>query len=189
MRVYSCVYSRHATQLGRTREGVHVWRRAGAPCQGRGTRLTSLRDPNECAAAGYVHLTVRGFSWTLCRSSLATLATWRLRNARCACRASPSQTMMARNGSWTASSASARSVRRPKRQTVAAATGTHAPTPVEQHGALGGQSAAAAGDAASAGGDGESVAASPPSSAVIHIFVLYFDTTSVNIYSPVMDEG
>ena len=76
-----------------------------------------------------------------------------------------------------------------KAQTVAAATGTHAPTPVEQHGALGGQSAAAAGDAASAGGDGEFVAASPPSSAVIHIFVSYFDTTSVNIYSPVMDEG
>ena len=69
-----------------------------------------------------------------------------------------------------------------KAQTVAVATGTHAPTPVEQHGALGGQSAAAA-------GDGESVAASPPSSAVIHIFVSYFDTTSVNIYSPVMDEG
>jgi len=69
-----------------------------------------------------------------------------------------------------------------KAQTVAAATGTHAPTPVEQHGALGGQSAAAA-------GDGESVAASPPSSAVTHIFVSYFDTTSVNIYSPVMDEG
>ena len=74
-------------------------------------------------------------------------------------------------------------------QTVAAATGTHAPTPVEQHDAVGGQSAAAAGDTASAGGDGESVAASPPSSAVIHIFVLYFDTTSVNIFSPVMDEG
>jgi hypothetical protein len=36
-------------------------------------------------------------------------------------------------------------------------------TPAEQHGALGGQSAAAAGDAASAGGDGEFVAASPPS--------------------------
>ncbi len=35
-------------------------------------------------------------------------------------------------------------------QTVAAATGTHAPTPVEQHGALGGQSAAVAGAGAAA---------------------------------------
>ena len=35
-------------------------------------------------------------------------------------------------------------------QTVAAATGTHAPTPVEQHGALGGQSAAGAGAGAAA---------------------------------------
>ena len=46
-------------------------------------------------------------------------------------------------------------------QPVAAATGTHPPTPVEQHGALGGQSAAAAEDAASAGAGGNFVAAFP----------------------------
>jgi hypothetical protein len=51
----------------------------------------------------------------------------------------------------------------PTAQPVAAATGTHAPTPVEQHGVLGGQSAAATGDAASAGAGGDFVAASPPS--------------------------
>ena len=46
-------------------------------------------------------------------------------------------------------------------QPVAAATGTHPPTPVEQHGALGGQSAAAAEDAASEGAGGNFVAAFP----------------------------
>ena len=31
------------TQLERTWEGVHVWRRGGTPCQDRGTRLTTVR--------------------------------------------------------------------------------------------------------------------------------------------------
>ena len=44
-------------------------------------------------------------------------------------------------------------------QTVAAATGTHAPTPVEQHGALGGQSAAAGITAAAGAHAGSQTAA------------------------------
>jgi hypothetical protein len=68
---------RHATQLGRTPSPlVSCWEDI---C--RKPRRAALLQPQRylCAAAWYVDLTDRVCLWILCRSSLATLARWRLR--------------------------------------------------------------------------------------------------------------